>query len=237
MDTIKTLEPIANRSVVDTVMDRITNAILFKQFRPGEKIPTEEQLSGAFGVARNSVREAVKVLVSLGVLEIRRAEGTFVAKQYSERMFNPVLYGMIVEESALSDIIEVRWVFDSGILKGAIEKGNEEDMRKIERRCDEFEEALLNQSGDHEALLQCDIEFHRTIEQAAHNALLTNLNRVITQLTLPSRAETIRQCMLAGEAEYFIRTHRLLTEIVVGRQLDRIAEGLDFHYNRWRELK
>jgi len=44
MDTIKTLEPIANRSVVDTVMDRITNAILFKQFRPGEKIPTEEQL-------------------------------------------------------------------------------------------------------------------------------------------------------------------------------------------------
>jgi DNA-binding FadR family transcriptional regulator len=235
LDLIKTLEPIANRSVVDTVMDRITNAILFKQLRPGDKIPTEDQLCSAFGVARNSVREAVKVLVSLGVLEIRRAEGTFVAKQYSERMFNPVLYGMIVEESALSDIVEVRWVFDSGILRGAIEKGNEEDMRRIERQCEVFEQALLTESHDHEAILRCDIEFHRVIEQAAHNTLLTNLNRVITQLTLPSRSETVRQCMQAGEAEYFIRSHRLLKEIVVNRRLDRITEALDFHYSRWRE--
>jgi DNA-binding FadR family transcriptional regulator len=223
--------------VVDTVIDRITNAILFKQFLPGEKIPTEEQLSSAFGVARNSVREAVKVLVSLGVLEIRRAEGTFVAKQYSGRMFNPVLYGMIVEESALSDIIEVRWVFDSGVMKGAIEKGTQEDMLKISRQCDVFEQAVLNPKSDPEALLQCDLEFHRAIEQAAHNALLTNLNHVITQLTLPSRVETIRHCMQAGEGEFFIRTHRLLEEIVVNRQLDRVTEGLDYHYNRWRELK
>jgi GntR family transcriptional repressor for pyruvate dehydrogenase complex len=236
LNTLKMLEPISTRSVVDTVIDRITNAILFKEFRPGEKIPTEDQLSSAFGVSRNSVREAVKVLVSLGVLEIRRAEGTFVARKFSERMFNPVLYGMIVEDSTLTDLVEVRWVFDSGILRGAIEKGTEEDMARIKHQCDLFMDALINNADDYEALMQCDLAFHQAIEQAAHNALLTNLNRIITQMTLPSRAETLRQNMQAEGADFFIRSHKLLTEIVIERQADRIAEGLDFHYDKWREI-
>ena len=71
----KFLKPISTKSVVQQVIDRLTDAMLHKELRPGDKIPTEMELSESFGIGRNSVREAIKILVSYGVLEIRRPEG------------------------------------------------------------------------------------------------------------------------------------------------------------------
>ncbi len=231
------MKPINNRSVVDLVMERITDAILSRQYKPGDKIPTEEQLSEALGVGRNPVREAVKVLVALGVLEIRRAEGTYVAGTYSERMFNPVLYGMIVEQSALEDLIEVRRVFDQGVAQLAIAKGTEKDMENIRSQCEEFIHQLQHFNGNLEILLQCDINFHRSIEAAAHNALLPNLSQVITKLTIPSRRETIRRGMEAGNVQYFIDCHRLLADVIINRQSERVLETINDHYDMWSEGK
>ena len=60
--------------------------MLNRELRPGDKIPTEAELAESMGVGRNSIREAIKILVYLGVLEIRRAEGTFVCEGFSESM-------------------------------------------------------------------------------------------------------------------------------------------------------
>ena len=77
-ETQKYLKPINTKSVVQQVVDRLTQALINKELRPGDKIPTEKELASTFGAARNSVREAIKILISFGVLEIRRPEGTFV---------------------------------------------------------------------------------------------------------------------------------------------------------------
>lgn len=74
---------IKNKSVVQTVVDSITKAIINGELRPGDKIPTEMELADSFGVGRNSIREAIKILVYYGILEIRRAEGTFVCNGFT----------------------------------------------------------------------------------------------------------------------------------------------------------
>ena len=75
---------IKNKSVVQTVVDSITKAIINGELRPGDKIPTEMELADSFGVGRNSIREAIKILVYYGILEIRRAEGTFVCNGFNK---------------------------------------------------------------------------------------------------------------------------------------------------------
>ena len=71
-------EPVGGQSVVNKIVDNITNAIINGELNPGDKIPTEAELSESMGAGRNSVREAIKVLEAYGVVHIKRAEGTFV---------------------------------------------------------------------------------------------------------------------------------------------------------------
>lgn len=78
------LKKINRSSVVQRVIDRLTEAIVSGELKPGDRIPTEMELAEQMGVARNSIREAVKILVYIGVLEIRRADGTFVCDGFSE---------------------------------------------------------------------------------------------------------------------------------------------------------
>ena len=86
---ISYLKKLNNESVVQRVINCLTDAMINKELRPGDKIPTELELSETLGVGRNSIREAIKILVYLGVLEIRRAEGTFVCEGFTESMIDP----------------------------------------------------------------------------------------------------------------------------------------------------
>ena len=93
-------EPVGGQSVVNKIVDNITNAIINGELNPGDKIPTEAELSESMGVGRNSVREAIKVLEAYGVVHIKRAEGTFVSQEYDSRMIYPVLYGIILQKDS-----------------------------------------------------------------------------------------------------------------------------------------
>ncbi len=79
-ERVSYLKKLNSESVVQQVINCLTDAIIHKELRPGDKIPTEMELAQTLGVGRNSIREAIKILVYLGVLEIRRAEGTFVCE-------------------------------------------------------------------------------------------------------------------------------------------------------------
>ena len=72
-----------NHSVVQKIVDQITEAILRGELRPGDRLPTEAELCSSMGVGRNSVREAIKILEAYGVAEIRRADGTYICSTYS----------------------------------------------------------------------------------------------------------------------------------------------------------
>ena len=74
------LKRIKSESVVQQIIDSLVEAMIRKELRPGDQIPTEMELAESLGVGRNSVREAIKILVYFGVLEIRRAEGTYVCE-------------------------------------------------------------------------------------------------------------------------------------------------------------
>ena len=83
-------------SISEIIIQRITDALISGELKPGDKIPTEVEFSEKLGVSRNAVREAIKVLVAFGVLEIKRSEGTYVVEEFNNKLLKPLMYGLIL---------------------------------------------------------------------------------------------------------------------------------------------
>lgn len=232
------LRPIDNTSVVQQVIDRLTYAMIYKELRPGDKLPTEMELAASFGVGRNSIREAIKILVSFGVLEIRRPEGTFVASGFSDKMINPLLYGIILDQSdSLDNLKELREWIDFGILELAMEKAAPEDIFQLEEQLNKLLAAI--DGGDAEKVFVADDHFHEAISTAAHNSLLGQIAKLVRTLTSEIRMKTIANMMNYGKRDELKQAHINLFNIVK-RKNDHSArrilvEGYFYRYNTLRK--
>ena len=232
------LRPIDNTSVVQQVIDRLTYAMIYKELRPGDKLPTEMELAASFGVGRNSIREAIKILVSFGVLDIRRPEGTFVANGFSDKMINPLLYGIILDQSdSIDSLKELREWVDFGILELAMVKSKPEDVFNLEEQLNK----LLTEidGGDVEKIFMADDEFHEAISTAAHNSLLGQIAKLVRTLTSEMRMQTISNMIKIGKRDSLKRAHEDLFNIVKqkndtsARKL--LVEGYFYRYNVLRK--
>ncbi len=225
--------PFENKSVVDQIIDRLTKAILNKEYLPGQKIPTESELCASLRVGRNSVREAIKILVAMGVLVIRRSEGTFVAEGFSERMLDPLVYGLILESGDAAAIIELRKLFDTGVFQLAIQKRTEEEVEQLSACLRGMEKLIPSWPGEEE-LLREDIRFHRLIGRMARNPLADKISVVIERLTLPSRALAVRSFIERSEYEGFVEKHADMVRAIAERDSASVARIIDDHYIYWR---
>lgn len=228
------LRPIDNTSVVQQVIDRLTYAMIYRELRPGDKLPTEMELAANFGVGRNSIREAIKILVSFGVLDIRRPEGTFVANGFSNKMINPLLYGIILDQSdSLESLKELREWIDFGILELAITKSVPEDLFQIEEQLRKLFTEINN--GDAEKVFIADDNFHEAISMAAHNSLLGQIAKVVRTLTSEMRMNTIRNMIKLYKGDELKIAHENLFKVVKFKNHDvarrMLVDGYLYQYN------
>ena len=175
-------EPISNESVVNEVLKRITDSIKNGSIKPGEKLPTEVELMKLFGVGRNSVREAIKMLRAMGVLEIKRGSGTYVATKVSSEIFNPVLFSMMLEPKTSQDLYELRVMFDSMVMFVVIQKAIEEDVSNAEVLLDDTVKMYKNGETDLNKFMEMDVRFHKELLKATHNPLIQRLGDTIVEL-------------------------------------------------------
>lgn len=228
------LRPMDNDTIVDRIIARLTNTIVSGQLKPGDKIPTELELSSSLGVARNSVREAIKALVAMGVLEIRRAEGTFVAKGFSERMLEPMVYGMILEGGDTPAVGELRYLFESGLLSLAIDKATDDDIDRLEAVLLLIEGAAASERTI-DQILEADMLFHREIERIASNTLVEKIMLVIERISRPTRVQAVERFLSSGEMNDMVEMHRNIVSIIRARDKASVGEVMDEHFKYWRE--
>ena len=125
------------RTLGQKTEDRLMKYILDKPVKIGERIPTEDELTELFEVGRSTVREAVKGLVTRGVLEMRRGDGTYVISTIY--MGNDVLgFGNMEDRYRLAlDLFDVRLMIEPEIVTWACRKATEEQIQKLKQLCDE----------------------------------------------------------------------------------------------------
>lgn len=238
MEEKKTLlnTALQSRSVVDTVIDVIISAIVRGELKPGDKLPTEMELSRDLGVARNSIREAIKILEAYGVIHIKRADGTFVCDTYNQKMLDPMLYGIILQKDTWQDFIKLRTVMDIGTLYVVLRQENTAaQVCRLKEIVGKMEASFTKDSFSVDEIMAYDEEFHSVIAEAAGNIQLVNITDYITRITIPSRKKTVEKIVNIKEADNFISLHNQLIRVIEEKQFDQIEKAVLDHYVYWRE--
>jgi DNA-binding FadR family transcriptional regulator len=151
----------------EQVIAALRTQITSGEWPVGSRIPTEPELVEQLGVARNTVREAVRALAHNGLLDIRQGSGTYVVAT-SE------LAGVMHRRFADADpghIAELRSTLESGAAKLAAERRTEKDLKQLDALLLRRDEAW--ESGDKEAFVAADTTFHLAVVSASHNDVMT----------------------------------------------------------------
>jgi DNA-binding FadR family transcriptional regulator len=153
--------------------------ILRGDLKPGDPLPTEEELSGELAASRTVLREAVKVLAAKRLVESRPKTGTRVRPRSDWNLFDPDVLAWQIEAGLdgtfLSDTIEFRRLVEPGAARLAAERATEEDVAALEEAYAEMESA----GDDRDAFMTPDLRFHGLILEACHNELLDHMGLLI----------------------------------------------------------
>ena len=163
------------KTLAEQVTDGIMNLIQETPYKAGDKLPTEKELCESTGAGRNTVREALKILASRNVLEIRQGAGTFVSEKQGIPD-DPLGFSMVNDHVKLTkDLLQVRIMLEPQIAALAAQCAKEHEIRELEEILEEMEAAMKKR----EDYSELDTKFHTKIAQCTHNIVMENLLPVI----------------------------------------------------------
>ena len=221
------LKRIKSESVVQQIIDSLVEAMIRKELRPGDQIPTEMELAESLGVGRNSVREAIKILVYFGVLEIRRAEGTYVCEGFTETMIDPIIYGIILDKAGSYEyLMELREIMEAGVLKLAMQNAEEEEIKKLRIQLDRMKREIEIGPDNVDRVFHEDNEFHSIITAMGHNPLVQKIEAVVRTLTHSMRYETVRTMIESGKGQELYQAHAKLLQILESKDENNLNENV-----------
>lgn len=210
--------------------DKLMKYILQEPVEPGQRIPNEFELAKQFGVGRSTIREAVKGLVSRGILEVRRGSGTYVINTNSFEE-DPLGLGKMEDKYKMAlDLFEVRLMIEPEIAALACKNASGEDLKKLKKLCDETEQLYR---GGHNHISR-DVEFHAHIAHCSRNQVAETLIPVINTAVYTFANLTHR--LLREET---LETHRAITQAILKRDSigAKCAMMMHLTYNRQTILK
>ncbi len=224
-------------SAVKQVFDNIINEIIEGQLRPGDRLPTESELSEKYHIGRNSVREAIKQLQAFGILYIRRADGTFVSQNYNQKMLDPLLYSLILQDHDWRYFVQLRSAMEIGVIYLAIDSDRrEETVGRLEELIHSMEIEVSRSRPSVDRLLDLDLAFHEAISAAVTNPMVDSVTNYIARLTVPSRKATTRKWLKDKKENRFVELHRQIADVLKTKDKARIEEVVEAHYAIWSSI-
>jgi len=213
-------------ALTDEAIARIRTMIRAGDLPPGSRLPPENQLSAQLGISRSGIREAVKVLASARVLDVRRGDGTYVTSLAPALLLEGVGFAIeLLQGETLLEVMEVRRLLEPAATAAAA-------GRISERQLDELDDLLRSMRGvaaDAEKLMQCDIAFHRAVVAATGNETLTSLLDGLSSRTV--RARIWRGLVLGDVAQNTIDEHEAIYVALKARDQSLAQAAALMHVN------
>ncbi|WP_435738511.1 FadR/GntR family transcriptional regulator [Cellulosimicrobium sp. PMB13] len=175
-------------SRTDEVVDGIKRMILDGTLGPGDRLPVEKDLAESLGVSRGSLREGVRALSILGVVDTRQGDGTYVTSLDPQRLLAPM--GFVVDlqgESSALSFHAVRRVLETEAAALAAARITPGALAEARRVLDGVDDVLAATPVDHERFIEADIAFHRVVAEQAGNPVLAALVESLASRTVRER--------------------------------------------------
>jgi GntR family transcriptional regulator, transcriptional repressor for pyruvate dehydrogenase complex len=192
---------------------------------PGTKIPSERQLAEALSVGRSSVREAIKSLSVLGLLDVRQGDGTYLSSSGSTLLPQAIEWSLLLGEPRTLDLIEARTHVEIVVAGLAAERADEEGVARLRERL----EAMRNAGDDVARYVDADVAFHLEIALLSRNEVFANL---VTSLRSLLGAWAKRVLEHAEETKTSFAMHAPIADSIAAHDADAAREAMRAHMER-----
>jgi DNA-binding FadR family transcriptional regulator len=212
-----------NKLLYQAVQEEIKSYILKHHLVPGDAIPTEHELAQQLDISRNSVREAVKSLEALGILESRAGSGLYVRSFSFDSILNNLPYGLLFDLKVLTDLVEVRMYMETGMMARVGEQVTPDQLAELQRVLDhmrvEAERGVYSEEDDR--------LFHQILYRNVNNEILS---RILDIFWLALRqAQKAADIPPASPMEAYER-HVLIAHSLSQRDVAALKEAMQLHY-------
>lgn len=207
----------------DVVSEWLLDVIRGGDLKPGDRLPSEQELIQMTGVSRSSVREAIRSLATMQLVEIRRGKGTYIREVVPGGMTDAQVLLMLDDRKALEDLVEVRVVLEPLMAHLAAERAQEADLAAIQRALRGMDEA-----GHHAAWRKHHLDFHQALADATHNIILTKMWALIQMFLKDSP-------MVLGQPSV-PHVHDDLGDAIARHDVDRAETAMRAHIGEMTDI-
>ena len=214
--------PITKRAISEKVFRHILDLVRKGVLLPGQRLPSERDLAESMGVGRPSLREALRALALMRVLEIRQGEGIFVSQLTPEELLEPLHFFLSLDQHSLDALFEARMAIEPSSVAIAALKIDEDTLQRLWRVMTRGADA----ANDPELFGEIDVEFHRLILEATENPFLIRVAQSFHELGKASRHITTG---LPGVAYQAHVDHGEILAALEARSPERAREAMLQH--------
>jgi GntR family transcriptional repressor for pyruvate dehydrogenase complex len=201
------LDSAQERKVYEGILVQIHELVQQKNLRPGDKLPSERELSDTLGAGRSSVREALRALELLGLIETRRGEGTFLKHYRHNRLIDILGFFLLRDAKTKKDIVEMRKILELEAVRLACRRASSKHFEEMERILAVAAERV--EKG--EVPTEEDYMFHRVICRSSRNSVLHRIWVPLIEYSESTRSESLAR---EGRAKTAIEEHRQIMEAI-----------------------
>jgi len=222
------MKAVVEESKSEKIIASIRDAIIRGELKPGDRLVNERELASQFDVGRPLLREVIRSLSILGILETRQGDGTYVGKISIDSFSKYFTFVLAQNADALSDIIQSRIAIESQAARLACHFANSSDLSVMERCLADLHDTALDASAGAEA----DFRFHCALVDASHSASLATVYRSISELMRHSHLTRRRKTAIRADLiPDLIECHRDIYKAIILKNEDLAERKLREHFD------
>ena len=222
---------ISSKKVYEQIIEQIQDNIMNGTFKKGDRLPSERDLSEAMGVSRTSIREALRVLETMGVVESRQGEGNFICSNIEKSLLQPLSLMFKLNDGSWSDIFELRNILEIECARLSALRATELDCRELLDIVQRMEDETLNENRT-EILVELDKKFHNLLSGISKNYLIESLF-ITTSNLFEKFIEDARYKIILFDSEQANKSlliqHKKICESIIKKNQDMAVEAMREH--------
>jgi len=223
------IRPIKKTRIAEEIADRIRVLILDGTLPPDRPLPGERLLAARFGVSRGSVRDAFRLLETIGLLETRHGQGTFPRELDVDRLVAPLASILTYRRDLQDELLDVRRMFEPAVARVAAARASDEDLADLQRILNTQRRKL---AAGGSAIVE-DTAFHAVLARATRNRVVMRIMETLNNLLIESRKLTLKQ---KGRPERSIQGHEAVVAALRRRDADAASLAMLMHIEQIADL-
>lgn len=222
------IEPIKKTRLYEDIVQQFMKKIENEELQPGSKLPTEHELAQQMGVSRTSIREALRSMELLGIVESRVGDGTYVQQASLDGAFGNFGRALRADKELVDGTLEMRYLLESFSAKKAAMCITRQQLDQMYALLDQMASAP---DKDSPIVAQCDVEIHKIIAEASGNRALCSVLNLCEELFRPSMEAALHA---HHEISDVVREHREIIDAIAAHNAPLAEKLMKQHLSRAR---